>query len=87
MTYLRAKLLLEVYLIGILSIAMISLNTWQISHEKLEAAVLVQIGISYMWCLGVKSIAQGNWITRAVYVAGCATGQLVGLGIAKMLWR
>ena len=77
---------LYAFRLGVLQISSISLNTWQIAHEKMAGAVLVQFVISSIWVLGVKEVVEGCRWTRIVYVFGCAAGQVVGIMLAKGVW-
>ena len=82
----KSKNYLSLFFTGIVQVALVSVNVYQIAHEKYIGVFLVGFVISLVWSFNVKKIALGGWADRLVYASGAALGSLLGLVFAKVLY-
>jgi hypothetical protein len=70
-----------------MQVALVAINTWQISHGKMVGAIVVGFLISLVWTLNVSKAAFACWRTRLIYCSGASAGTLGGILIAKLIYH
>jgi len=77
---------LKIFLAGFLQVVLISINTWQLAHEKVIGAFIVAFLISMVWATNVRRIALGDTWDKFFYALGAAIGAVVGIYISKFIY-
>lgn len=71
---------------GFIIVCLVSLNTYQVSHQHYVGAGLVGFLISLTWTYNVKKVAFGSWVDRCMYAGGASLGTVVGMLVATILY-
>jgi hypothetical protein len=74
------------FLFGFIQVFLISLNTWQIAHQKYLSATIIAFLISLTWSFNVKKISISSWEDRILYSFGAACGTAFGFLIVNLLY-
>jgi len=80
------KRYLYIFIRATLIVLLSTTSIYCISNQKYPLAILIGIGISFMWTLNVKDIAVSNWKDRIAYVTGGVVGTATSLyGLSNIL--
>lgn len=71
---------------GCVQVALVALNTYQISRGVVLGTFVVGFLISFVWSWNVRRIAFGGMADRIAYATGAALGSVAGLGIGALLY-
>lgn len=74
------------FLSGFIIVCLVSMNTYQVSHQHYVGAGVVGFLISLTWTYNVKKVAFGNWVDRCYYAGGAALGTVTGMLMAALIY-
>lgn len=74
------------FLTGLIQVALVATNTYQIAHKRYVGALAVGFLISLVWTLNVKRVAFGGWSDRITYATGAMVGTGLGLFISSLIY-
>jgi hypothetical protein len=77
---------IQLFTTGFIQVVLVSINTYQIAHDKWLGVLFVGFLISLVWSFNVKKIAFGNWKDRLIYASGAGVGSALGLLISKLIY-
>lgn len=78
---------IRAFMFGWLQVALVALNTWQLSHRKVGGALVVGFLISLTWTFNVRNVAQSGWAVRIAYSTGAMAGTGTGMLISHLIYR
>jgi len=82
----RVRGKLAIFGTGLLQVALVSTNTYQVAHSHIIGAIFVGFMISMVWTFNVRNVAFGtNW-DRIIYALGASLGTGIGSVIGKLIY-
>lgn len=81
------KKFITLFLTGFVQVFLVSVNVYQVAHQKYLGAFIVGFFISLIWCFNIRSIAFGNWLDRLAYCLGAAFGTSCGILITNLYYE
>ena len=76
---------MKLFLTAFIQVALVSFNTYLISHNMIIGIFFASFLISYVWSGNVKKISVSNQLERIIYSSGAAFGGVVGYFLANLL--
>lgn len=77
---------LQVFIAGFIQVVLVSVNTWQLAHEKFLGAFIVGFCISMVWAINIKKVVLGNRVDKIFYAFGAGLGSMMGIFISKLIY-
>jgi hypothetical protein len=80
------KIHIKLFFTAFLQVALVALNTWEISHEKYVSGAITSALAAFIWTYNVKKLAFAGTNDRIIYSLGAGAGAYSSFVFIKLLY-